>query len=67
MGIKAFINKEECDTRKYKYLIIIRKLSDRYLIYLIILYIIIVSSKIIFDFLITSFSLFIDLRIKSYR
>ena len=35
--------------------------------YLVILYIIIVSSKIIFDFLVTSFSLFIDLKIKSRR
>ena len=34
---------------------------------LVVLYIVIVSSKIIFDFLITSFSLFIDLRVKSYR
>ena len=67
MEIKAFIDKEGCDTRKYKYPVIIRKLGDRYLVYLVVLYMIIVSSKIIFDFLVTSFSLSINLRVKSRR
>ena len=67
MRIEAFINKEEYNTRRYRYSVIIRKLGDRYLVYLVILYIIIVSSKVIFDFLITSFSLSINLRVKSRR
>ena len=67
MRVKAFINKEGCNTRRYRYIVIIRELGYRYLMCLVVLYIIIVSSKIMFDFLVTSFSLFIDLKVKSRR
>ena len=65
--MKFSINKKECDLYKYRDTIIIRKLDIRYLVYLVILYIVIVNSKIMLDVLVISFNLFIDFRIKSYK
>ena len=67
MRIESFINKEEYKFYKYRNIVIIYKLGNRYLVYLVVLYRIIVSSKVILDVLVTSFNLLIDLRIKSRR
>ena len=64
--IKSLINEERCYSYREKYNIIIDKFDNRKSLRLIVLYIVIVRSKISFKILINSLRLIVNFRIKSY-
>ena len=63
--IKSLINKERYYSYKEEYNIIVDEFDNRELLRLVVLYIIIVRSKISFEILINSLRLIINFRIKS--
>ena len=64
--IKSLINKERYYSYKEEYNIIVDEFDNRELLRLVVLYIIIVRSKISFEILINSLRLIINFRVKNY-
>ena len=65
MKMKFFIYIKKRNIRKYKNIIIINKFDYKYLFNLIVIYIIIINSQIMFQILIITFDLFINFKIKN--
>ena len=66
LKIKSLINKERYYSYKEEYNIIINEFDNRESLRLIVLYIIIIYSKILFEILINSLRLIINFRVKNY-